>query len=56
MAFVSVTLKAEQGISGIGLYLFGLGMSELLFQKWVGTPQLVTVSRDFTSPSCPTFQ
>ncbi|MBK8035153.1 MAG: ABC transporter permease [Chloroflexi bacterium] len=41
MAFVSVTLKAEQGISGIGLYLFGLGMSELLFQKWVGTPQSV---------------
>src|SRR5262245_12592780 len=26
MAFISVTLKAEQGISGIGLYLFGLGM------------------------------
>ena len=23
MAFVSVTLKAEQGISGIGFYLFG---------------------------------
>jgi len=42
MAFVSVTLKAEQGISGIGLYLFGLGMSELLFQKWVGTPQSVS--------------
>jgi ABC-type uncharacterized transport system permease subunit len=41
MAFISVTLKAEQGISGIGLYLFGLGMSELLFQKWVGTPQSV---------------
>lgn len=41
MAFVSVTLKAEQGISGIGFYLFGLGMSELLFQKWVGTPQSV---------------
>ncbi len=42
MAFISVTLKAEQGISGIGLYLFGLGMSELLFQKWVGTPQAVS--------------
>ena len=26
-----ITLKAEQGISGIGMYLFGLGMSELLF-------------------------
>jgi len=37
-AVMSVTLKAEQGISGIGIYLFGLGFSDLLFQKWVGTP------------------
>ncbi len=37
-AFVSVTLKAEQGISGIGVYLFGLGFSDLLFLKLVGTP------------------
>ncbi len=41
MAFISVTLKAEQGISGIGLYLFGLGMSELLFQELIGTPKSV---------------
>lgn len=41
MSFVSVTLKAEQGISGIGMYLFGLGLSELLFQQWVGTPRSV---------------
>ncbi len=41
MAFISVTLKAEQGISGIGLYLFGLGMSDLLFQRLVGTPKAV---------------
>ncbi len=41
MAFISVTLKAEQGISGIGVYLFGLGMSDLLFQKLVGTPKSV---------------
>src|SRR5690606_4279221 len=27
MSFISVTLKAEQGISGIGLYMFGLGLS-----------------------------
>lgn len=40
-AFVSVTLKAQQGISGIGVYLFGLGMSELLFQRLVGTPRSV---------------
>ncbi len=40
-AFVSVTLKAEQGISGIGVYLFGLGLSELLFQELIGTPRSV---------------
>ena len=38
-AVMAVTLKAEQGISGIGVFLFGLGMSDLLFQKWVGTPR-----------------
>ncbi|HMM29410.1 MAG: ABC transporter permease [Chloroflexota bacterium] len=32
-AFINVTLKAEQGISGIGIFLFGLGLSELLFQQ-----------------------
>jgi simple sugar transport system permease protein len=41
MAFISVTLQAEQGISGIGVYLFGLGMSELLFQKMLGTVETV---------------
>ena len=34
-------LNAEQGISGIGFYLFGLGMSDLLFQKLVGTVETV---------------
>ena len=38
MAFITVNLQAEQGISGIGVFLFGLGMSDLLFQKLVGTP------------------
>jgi len=37
-AFITVNLHAEQGVSGIGIYLFGLGMSDLLFQKLVGTP------------------
>ena len=32
-AFINVTLQAEQGISGIGVYLFGLGMSDLLYQQ-----------------------
>ena len=42
MAFVSVNLQAEQGISGIGFYLFGLGMSELLFKMLVGTVKTVS--------------
>src|SRR5512137_2098001 len=29
MAYVTVNLNAEQGISGIGFFLFGLGMSDL---------------------------
>lgn len=41
MAVISVTLQAEQGISGIGVYLFGLGMSDLLFQKTLGTVETV---------------
>ena len=38
-AFITVTLHAQQGISGIGIYLFGLGMSDLLFRQLVGTPK-----------------
>jgi simple sugar transport system permease protein len=41
MGVISVTLQAEQGISGIGVYLFGLGMSDLLFQKMLGTVETV---------------
>jgi len=37
MAFVSVTLQAEQGISGIGFFLFGLGASSLLFKVLIGS-------------------
>jgi len=36
MALVSVTLQAQQGISGIGLQLFGLGLSTLLFKTTLG--------------------
>ncbi len=35
---VTLALKAEQGISGIGIFIFGLGISDLLFQRQVGTP------------------
>ncbi|MGD8626199.1 MAG: ABC transporter permease [Anaerolineae bacterium] len=41
MAFVSINLQAEQGISGIGFYLFGLGMSTLLFQMLIGSVETV---------------
>ncbi|HTP01379.1 MAG TPA: ABC transporter permease [Anaerolineales bacterium] len=41
MSLVSVTLKAEQGISGIGLYMFGLGMSSLLFKTTIGTVKTI---------------
>lgn len=36
MAFISVTLEGEQGITGIGLYMFGWGLSGLLFRRYVG--------------------
>ncbi len=41
MAVISVTLQAEQGISGIGLYLFGLGLSSLLFKATIGTVKTI---------------
>ncbi len=50
MAFVTVNLHATQGISGIGFYLFGMGMSNLLFQKLVGTVEGV---RGFQKISVP---
>lgn len=42
MALVSVTMKAEQGISGIGLQLFGLGLSTLLFKTTLGGVESIT--------------
>ena len=41
MGFVTIQLQAQQGISGIGFYLFGLGMSNLLFQLMIGTVETV---------------
>lgn len=37
-AVITIVFQAEQGISGIGIYLFGLGFSDLLFEETVGTP------------------
>lgn len=41
MAFVSVTLKAKQGISGIGLYMLGWGIAGTLFRLFVGGVQSI---------------
>jgi general nucleoside transport system permease protein len=38
-ALITVYFKAEQGISGIGIFLFGLGFSDLMFEVKVGTPK-----------------
>ncbi len=37
-ATITLVMGAVQGISGIGIYLFGLGFTDLVFQKQVGTP------------------
>jgi simple sugar transport system permease protein len=49
-AFISVTLKAEQGISGIGIYLFGLGLSDLLYRITIKSPQTVKGFTDIQIP------
>lgn len=49
-AVVTLVFNAAQGISGIGIYLFGLGMSELLFQKLVGTPLPISSFRELKIP------
>ena len=50
MAFISVTLKAEQGISGIGVYLFGLGLSDLHYRITVKSPQTVKGFQNISIP------
>lgn len=43
-AFVNVTVGADQGISGIGIYIAALGLSGALFERYVGTPVPITNS------------
>jgi len=50
MSFISITLKAEQGISGIGLYMFGLGLSSLLFKITIGTVKTIDGFQPFKIP------
>ena len=49
-AIVTLIFKAEQGISGIGVFLFGLGMSELLFIEQVGVPRSIPSLDDIAIP------
>ncbi len=42
MAVVSVTFQATQGVSGIGLQMFGLGLSTLLFTITMGGVETIT--------------
>lgn len=44
-AFLCVTLKANQVISGLGLTIFGIGISSYLGKALVGTPVPVALSR-----------
>ena len=50
MAVISVTFQAEQGISGIGLYLFGLGLSSLLFRVLIGSVEGVNGFKEIRIP------
>ena len=38
---ITVFFEATQGISGIGIFIFGLGFSDLMFRQQVGTPKPV---------------
>lgn len=50
MAIISVTMQAEQGISGIGLSLFGLGLSSLLLKVLVGAPRSISAFQPLHIP------
>jgi len=49
-ALITLVMQAEQGISGIGVFLFGLGFTDLLFQKQVGTPVSIKGLTDWDIP------
>ena len=49
-SFITLVMHAEQGISGIGIFLFGLGFTDLLFQKQVGTPKPIQGLRELKIP------
>jgi len=50
MSVISVTYQAEQGISGIGLYMFGLGLSSLLFRVLIGSVEGISGFKELPIP------
>lgn len=52
-AFVSVTMKAVQGISGIGIHILGLGLSGLFFRLTMGS---ISTMRGFPRLSIPVLK
>jgi general nucleoside transport system permease protein len=51
MAVVSVKWRAVQGISGIGFYIIGMGLSELLFKTLLGEVKIINTG--FTAYKIP---
>lgn len=47
---LTVEFEATQGISGIGIFIFGLGLSDLLFRELVGTPKPVRQLPEISIP------
>ena len=50
MALFTVSLKADQGIAGIGLYMAGWGLSGTLFRHYVGEITTITGIKQVTVP------
>lgn len=50
MAVIVVTFKATQGIAGIGLYMFGWGLSGTLFRNYVGAITPIEGIKSLTLP------
>ena len=46
-AFIAITLRANQYVSGLAITIFGLGLSGLLGRNWVGQP--LSHSMDFVT-------
>jgi simple sugar transport system permease protein len=49
-ALITLYFKAVQGISGIGIFLFGLGFSDLMFEVKIGSPKFTKQLPDVDIP------